>query len=122
MVVKDKVGRKRYIVFRVEPEGETTSEAQAPIEISRGPMIGAIRWSVKANTKSPITSYWLTVFENDYGILRCPHIEKEDAIRVLTAIRWIWQDDRRVEVKITTLGTSGTIKRAREKYIGRRDV
>ncbi len=57
-------------------------------------------------------SFRITVFEGDFGILKVPHILKEEAIRVLNSL----DDIAGSRCKVTTLRTSGTIKTLKETY------
>ncbi len=56
---------------------------------------------------------WLVALEGGQGIVRCPHTAKEEAIRMLQGIRRVGG----APVRVRTLGTSGTIRRARRKYM-----
>lgn len=99
MVVRDKVGRKRYIIFRVNAERT----------LSRKDLEKAILSSFRM--KGPIQSIRpkLISFDGEVGILSCLHTGKEGAIEVLTAITHVGDMD----VKIETVKTSGTIRKAR---------
>ncbi len=55
---------------------------------------------------------WLTAFQDNRGILRCSHTEKDIAIEMLKSVTEIGEE--RLEVTIETLVTSGTIKKAKE--------
>lgn len=125
MVVKDRIGRRRYIVFRV----------QAPRELSRREMVRAVRRSVYRRGPDAIEQIkpWLIMFEkctsalNDYahgaptrkgveyfGILRCTHTTKQEAIDSLNSINSVGRE--KTKVRVETLRTSGTIRGAK-KYI-----
>jgi RNase P/RNase MRP subunit POP5 len=52
-------------------------------------------------------------FNGKQGILRCNHIEKENAINLLTTFSNIFS--KKVEIK--TIGTSGTIKSLINKHL-----
>jgi RNase P/RNase MRP subunit POP5 len=56
---------------------------------------------------------YLTKFDGEKGIVRCNHIEKENAIKLLRSINKIYSN----EVEIKTLGTSGTIKSLMKKHM-----
>ena len=108
MVVKDKVGRRRYIVFHIETEHSEP--------FGRNEVIYAIKGSLRRLGLDPEhVKPWLTVFANNYGILRCAHTAKDDAIECLRAIRTLGRG--RHAVVVHTLGTSGTIKAAKRKYL-----
>jgi RNase P/RNase MRP subunit POP5 len=59
---------------------------------------------------------WLTIFEENKGILRCAHTSKQEAVELLTSIRRVGKEN--MPVRIETLGTSGTIKKAKKKFLG----
>lgn len=102
----DKTLRKRYIAFSVE----------AQRDISRREFISAIRKNAQGQDIWEKMEPWLTVFENNKGILRCRHTGCEEAILLLTSIESIGREGVRIKVK--TLGTSGTIKKAKSRYLG----
>lgn len=88
MVVKDKIGRNRYILF-----------------IAEGGKINSI---VSALNKSK-TKLRLILYNGKYGIVKCKYTDKEEAIKFLNSIKIN-------ETFIKTLKTSGTIKKLK-KYM-----
>lgn len=103
MTVKNKVGRRRYIAFRIENPSHRF--------FSRSEVISALNSTASARRiKAPL----LTVFDAQHslGIVRVRHTEKEKAIELLNTIKKIGGR----EVKVVTLRTSGTIKTLRERY------
>lgn len=60
-----------------------------------------------------LSSTTLISFENGVGILRCPHRRQQEVIRSLRALQHL----ESTRVTVTTLGVSGTIKKARVKYL-----
>ncbi len=56
---------------------------------------------------------WLVSFERGLGIVKCSHTEKEAVIQLLLSVQRVGTR----EVRVRTLGTSGTIRGAREKYV-----
>ena len=52
-------------------------------------------------------------FEEDKGIVKCNHIEKDNTINLLKSIKEISSS----KIKIDTVGTSGTIKALIEKHM-----
>lgn len=56
---------------------------------------------------------WLIHFREGKGIVRCSHVAKEEVIEALRSISSIGSR----EVTLRTLGTSGTVRGAMEKYI-----
>ena len=93
MVVRDRVGRNRYIAFAVSP----------PIPKAR--LAAALRGSPQALR--------LVEYDGARGLVRCPHTAKDATIAFLNALRI---GDARVE----TTGTSGTIRKAKAKYLAPR--
>lgn len=99
MVVRDKVGRKRYIVFRVDAERA----------ISRRDFEQALLLSFRSRRSLQSVRPKLIHFDGKAGILRCLHKGKERAIEILTATTRVADTD----VKVETVKTSGTIRKAR---------
>ncbi len=100
MTVKDRVGRQRYIAFIIE----------APREFRRGEVIHAIHRALPRDIRNE--DVWLTVFEHNAGIVRCPHLLKDRVIEILNSIREV----SGVGVTFRTIITSGTIKKAKKKF------
>ncbi len=57
-------------------------------------------------------SFRITVFENNFGILKVPHTLKDVSIRVLKSIEHVKGEG----CTVATLHTSGTIKTLKQKY------
>ena len=97
--------RRRYILFEVE----------APREIERWELIKALQ---RKASQMGLDHHeegrpWLTAFNDNRGILRCSHTDKDRAIELLNSITEVGENDElRVEVK--TIKTSGTIKKVKE--------
>jgi ribonuclease P/MRP protein subunit POP5 len=102
VTVKDKVGRRRYIAFRVETESRP----------SRDEMAEAIRRAA-GPPEEGVEGPRLVVWTPRGGLVRCAHTAKEQTIALLRGIDQVAGREARVE----TLGTSGTIRRARRKYL-----
>jgi RNase P/RNase MRP subunit POP5 len=92
MTVKDKVGRKRYITFKLE----------SPRELSRGELIYTFN-------KRPSKPY-LIILEEKGGIVRCLHKKLDDTVKELNGIHKL----KDVEVKIETIKVAGSIKKAKK--------
>lgn len=107
MPSKIKNERKRYIAFRIH----------SPRIILRNEFIAAIREHISSKEDLDKMKPWLTVFENNKGILRCVHTNKDKATSLLTSIKTIGRD--MIPIKIETLGISGTIKKAKRNYLGK---
>jgi RNase P/RNase MRP subunit POP5 len=135
MVVKSKVGRKRYIVFKIESD----------TDISRYDLIYTLKKLVKNrpnsnnkdlyDSKKDNNAYselsyraavdqrlgyfieipWVISINNNYGLIRCYHLEKDKTIDLLNSITLVGKAKNRVIIK--TLGTTGTIRSARKKYL-----
>ncbi|UCE80547.1 MAG: Rpp14/Pop5 family protein [Methanobacteriota archaeon] len=94
-------GKWRYIAFRVDCERT----------LSRRDFVGAL---LSLGKKSSVgDSFRLTVFEHGLGILKVPHRLKDDAIALLRSIDSV----RGLRCEITTLKTSGTIRKLKDEYL-----
>ena len=91
--------RYRYIAFRLE--------GARPFR--RDEVLEALR------TTTP--RLWLVDFAGTSGLVRTNHLEKDAAIHALTAIGTMGGE----RVRVTTVGTSGTIRAATRKYLSRVD-
>jgi len=91
--------RYRYIAFRVD----------GPRPFRREEVLEALR------TTTP--RLWLVDFAGTLGLARTTHLEKDAAIHALSDIGAIGGE----RVRVTTVGTSGTIRAATRKYLGRAD-
>jgi len=87
--------RYRYIAFRVD----------GPREFAYEEVLAAFR--------SEAGRPWLVGFRGSKGLARCTNLSKDLAIRSLRGITAI----AGAPVTVTTLGTSGTIRRATAKYL-----
>jgi len=92
--------RYRYIAFRVD----------GPRAFRRDEVLETLR--------AAPDRLWLVEFENPLGLVRTTHREKEAAIRTLTSIESVGGE----RVRVTTMGTSGTIRAATRKYLVRSAV
>lgn len=97
--------RRRYILFEVE----------APRVLERWELIKALQ---RRASQMGFDHYeegrpWLTAFNENRGILRCRHTDKEKAIELLTGITEVG-DNGELKVVVRTLKTSGTIKKVKE--------
>jgi len=89
--------RYRYIAFRVD--GSRPFRREEVLEALR--------------TTTP--RLWLVDFAGISGLARTTHLEKDAAIHALNAIGSIGGE----RVRVTTVGTSGTIRAATRKYLDR---
>ncbi len=105
MTVKDRVGRRRYIAFRIETHSTRF--------FSRDDVISAMHRTA-AGMEERIKTPHLTVFDapRGIGVVRVKHTDKGKAIELLNSVNSIGGR----EVKVVTLRTSGTIKTLRERY------
>lgn len=103
MVVKDRAGRSRYIAF------EVTSEK----ELRTGDLISTFKKVADKYEDAEDIRPWLIMYKKAKGIVRCSHTAKDECINLLRSIRSVGGN----AVKIRTLGTSGTVKGARRKYL-----
>ena len=104
--MKDKV-RTRYLVVRIESKDE----------ISRSVLIKAIRKAARTMGENYYEQVgpWLTYFEKNYGVIKYNHKKKDEMLVLVERIELL--DDTRATVPVITLGISGTINKARKKYI-----
>ncbi len=96
--------RRRYIVFEID----------APRKVERWEFIKALERQASTmeldNQKGGRP--WLTAFNDNRGILRCSHTDKEQVIELLNAITGVGENGE-VKVTVRTVKTSGTIKKAK---------
>lgn len=105
--------RFRYVAFRLEP-GPGASEG-APDDGGDGgtgpvtfrDLVGELRRMDDGDDA------WLVEFDGIHGIVRCPHTAKEATIALLSGMDRVGD----VPVDVETLGTSGTIRRCRAKFL-----
>jgi RNase P/RNase MRP subunit POP5 len=97
MVVKDRVGRTRYMVFEIEPGGFT-----------RRDFIRALNSASDAMGLRP--SPRLTVFDGRMGILKLTHTRQDDVRDLLPSITEV----AGMQVKVRSVRTSGTLRKAKE--------
>lgn len=137
MVIKSKTGRRRYIVFRIKDNSEITfkdltytfnrllpfkkqdienMDIGSPIT---GESTGKINYPKKRQNnnldKNPLLHHKLKYFDGEYGILLCPHWLKPFALETMVSIGRVGYLNK--TVKIEPIGTSGTLKKARKKYL-----
>lgn len=95
MVVRAKEGRHRYIAFIVSP----------PVPKSR--LLAALEGAREGK------GLRLVLYDGGRGLVQCGHTAKDEAVAFLS----------RLEVgtsRLRTVGTSGTIRKARQKYFSRK--
>jgi RNase P/RNase MRP subunit POP5 len=150
MVVKSKIGRKRYIVFKIESDSIIakrdfiytlkkiirpyrdinkldSSRQKVSININPGTTHGSSSLSTDRSTIGPggseneggIYQYnqmpWVISILNNYGLIRCHHLDKDKIIELLLSLKWAGK--MKIPVKVQTIGTTGTIRSARKKYL-----
>lgn len=93
MTVKDRVGRRRYVVFTAS---SSSNQGNIKKEVER--VIYQLRKELK--------SLQLIQFKNGFGIVRVLHFELDNAIAALNA--------EHSGLSIKTIVTSGTIRKAKE--------
>jgi RNase P/RNase MRP subunit POP5 len=96
--------RHRYIVFEID----------APRPVERWELIKEFQRiaSRMGLDQSEEIRPWLTAFQNNRGILRCTHHDRDKAVELLTAITEVGEE--RLKISIQTITTSGTIRKAKE--------
>lgn len=96
--------RKRYIGFKIIGDRINFSELDKIIKEKCKEKLG----------KEPKEIYLKMIkFKNNYGIIRCTHIEKENIIKLLRSIDKVGN----ISVKIETIAISGTIKALIRKHM-----
>jgi RNase P/RNase MRP subunit POP5 len=121
MVVKSKIGRKRYIVFQIDTGTFIDKKALIYTIKNRFRDLGSSfddrdsKKSIENEFKAFQTVPWVIYIRNNYGLVRCHHLDTERTIELLHSIRQVVGVNQ--PVKIKTLGTTGTIKSARKKYL-----
>ncbi len=91
--------RFRYVAFRVQPAATRADFARA-LEV-------AVR-----SVPGPVTPQ-LILYREGAGLVRCGHRQKDSVIAALNAITRVGAS----VAAVRTVGTSGTIRKAREKYL-----
>ncbi len=87
--------RYRYIAFRVEgPRPFTREEVLQALHALPEPL-------------------WLVDFQDPKGLARCTHLKKDATIAALRQLASVGG----LAVRVVTLGTSGTIRAATDKYL-----
>ena len=96
--------RRRYIVFTID----------APRNVERWELIKEFqRISSRMGLDQESEGRpWLTAFQDNRGIMRCSHTDKEKCIEMITGVTEIGEE--RLKVTIDTIVTSGTIKQAKK--------
>ncbi len=95
--------RWRYIAFAIGCDSE----------VQRGDFLNALMINARGTQLGG--AFRITVFENNFGILKVPHTLKDEAIRVLKSVEHV----KSSECKVDTLKTSGTIKTLKQNYSSR---
>jgi RNase P/RNase MRP subunit POP5 len=138
MVVKSKIGRRRYIVFKIVEGDDITrkdliytfnrSIPKEPDDKSAGVKKillnsnsmqhnqKSFNGRSKKNEKLPVLQHRLKYFDGQFGIILTPHWQKPEAIIILKKIERIGILNK--PIKIEPIGTSGSIKKAMKKYLG----
>lgn len=104
----DPEGRTRHVAFRIEADEPVGREALVQA-------VQAVAADLLGRDGLEAMHPWLTVFDGEEGLLRVRHTHQEEAREVLEAIRWVGDPDETVTV--VPLGTSGTIRAARERHL-----
>ena len=105
MTGKAKRGKWRYIAFTIDGDRP----------IGRRDLVGELSGRGKGRPFGE--RFRLTVFEHGLGIIKVPHTEKDFAVSLLSSLDAV----RGVPVRVTTLRTSGSIKKLKDKYLAEGD-
>jgi RNase P/RNase MRP subunit POP5 len=93
----------RYIAFSIGGEGA----------FARSDFLDSL---FRASKGTPLwNAFRITVYQDNFGILKVPHTLKDEAIRVLSAVDSV----RGRPCRVVPLKTSGTIKTLKLKYAAR---
>lgn len=105
VTVKDKVGRTRYVAFRIDTVDADRSwpAGHDRVRIVTGGSVGrpALSGALPAYAR-------LTRFDGTYGIVRVGHRDRDALVAVLMGLGRLGER----EVRVETLATSGTIRGA----------
>jgi RNase P/RNase MRP subunit POP5 len=71
--------------------------------------------SSEQNLKTLLQPPWVINLHNNVGLIRCHHLDKEKTISLLHSIKWVGKAKN--PATIQTIGTTGTIRSARKKYL-----
>ena len=150
MVVKSKIGRKRYIVFKIECDSIiakwdfiytlkkiirphtvydnlNSSNKKTFLNINSGTTHSSGHIQKSRTDSRPSRSEnepgkyqynqmpWVISIVNNYGLIRCHHLDKDKIIELLLSLKWA--GEMKIPVKVQTIGTTGTIRSARKKYL-----
>ncbi len=120
MVVKSKIGRKRYIIFKLNSNSIITKRDFIYTLNNLMNMYYPYRImdpnsSENEDSNQFLNFPWVILVKNNYGLVRCHHLDKAKTIKLLCSINMIGNSKN--PVKIETLGTTGTIRSARKKYL-----
>jgi RNase P/RNase MRP subunit POP5 len=100
--------RKRYICFQVKTINKNKQFSKEDINQELKSQCFHL-----FNTNCYKKGIRLIRFEDNTGIVKCMHTDKEDTIKLLNSIKNISSD----KVNVETFGTSGTIKALIKKHM-----
>ena len=99
MVVRDKVGRKRYIVFSIVSEKAPSIE-----DFGRAVVATSKKKGVFHEIRPKLIDY-----DGEVGILRCVHTGRDEALDILNSLTEVGGTG----LNVRTVKTSGTLRKAR---------
>lgn len=110
--------RRRYIVFEVQTNGGILVRSEVIHIINR--ILG--RYSSSPCTEIYGDKKWIRIyeFEHPYGIAMVPHLCKEKAIGILNGVYILKKGGESHRIRIKTLKTTGTMKKASRIIMGYR--
>jgi ribonuclease P/MRP protein subunit POP5 len=97
----------RYIAFELISEAKPVSEK----DITRAILNSLIR--LLGEVGSSKTNIWLLEYSEGKGLIRCSHTAVTEVMAAITTITTV--NDKKAAVHV--LGVSGTIKKAKEKWL-----
>ena len=107
-IIAVKSKRFRYIGFKIDSD-------QNKLQIEKNELNNVIKTqcSTLFNKNCKEMGIYLIKFQENIGILKCNHTEKENTINLLRSIKNVSSK----EITINTVGTSGTIKSLISKHL-----
>jgi RNase P/RNase MRP subunit POP5 len=115
LTVRDRVGRKRYVAFRLEAHTMPHEGPRWPSRRSVSEAVAAAaREQVGTEPRLAGARIELTIFDGQRGLFRVPHHVLAETRALLSALELPSETG---SFRIVTLGTSGTLLGARERWL-----
>jgi len=126
MVVKERVGRKRYILVELRPRPKTGYPEEERVDgpkITRSELIYILnrefnKFRRRRGLKIDVSPPWLTVFQGKYAIFRSQYIYIKETIEFLNTLSLSHRRSRTEKylshLFLRTIQTAGTIKKLKK--------